>query len=330
MTPPASSFYSMRRAAIGLAVTVALAACSPSEEATTSTSAPQESTTSSDVVTTSAPTTTLAITTTTTMSPTTTTTESTTTTVDEGDWADQPLVVAAFGALGWWDGSDWVDAQSEGELPVFGGETYQIAVLGLEATTTGGSQTQICEPVLNIGVELDNSDVLGDWPGPYGVAISAPWDLTPHLVDQFEDDGTYAAFASALLAERGLNVPDPIIKQLIRADLEGDGTNEVLVVAEDLAGGFLPQVGDYSIAFMRKVIEGEVATAIIGDSVITDAGEGAFVIGFSIGAVADLNGDSRMEIVSNAAYFEGIGVEVWEYVDDDIGLFKYLEVGCGS
>lgn len=239
------------------------------------------------------------------------------------------MVVTAFGALGWWDGFDWVDAQSEGELPVIGGETYQIAALGPDATTTGGPQTQLCEPVLNIGVELDDSDLLGDWPGPYGVAISAPWELTPHLVEQFNDDGTYAAFASGLLAERGLNVADPIIKQLIRTDLEGDGTNEVLVVAENLAGGYLPQEGDYSIAFMRKTVGGEVATAIIGESVVTDAGEGAFVVGFSIGAVADLNGDSQMEIVSNAAYFEGFGVEVWEYVDDDIGLFKYLEVGCG-
>jgi hypothetical protein len=255
---------------------------------------------------------------------------STTTTEAEGNWADEPIVVTGFGALGWWNGSDWIDAQDEGALPVSGGETYQIAVLGLEATTTGGPQTQVCEPILNLGVELDNSDALGDWPGPYGVAISAPWDLTPHLVQQFDDDGTYAAFASALLAQRGLNVPDPVIKQLIRTDLEGDGTNEVLVVAEDLSGGFLPEEGDYSIAFMRKVIEGDVATAIIGDTVITDVEVGTFVIGFSIGSVADLNGDSQMEIVSNSAYFEGIGVELWEYVDDDIGLFKYLEVGCGS
>lgn len=308
-----------------------LGACSPSEETASTTSTQPPSTTSSAAATTTAAPPTTLVTTTTTSTLTTTTLESTTTTtVVEGNWADQPLVVTAFGALGWWDGADWVDAQAEGELPVFGGETYQIAVLGLEATTTGGPQTQLCEPVLNLGVELDNTNVLGDWPGPFGVAISAPWDLTPHLVEQFTDNGTYAAFASSLLADRGLNVPNPIIKQLIRTDLEGDGTNEVLVVAEDLAGGFLPQEGDYSIAFLRKVVQGEVATAILGDTVITDVEEGSFVVGYSIGAVADLSGDGQMEIVSNSAYFEGLGVEVWEYVDDDIGLFKYLETGCGA
>lgn len=308
-----------------------LGACSPSEETASTTSTQPPSTTSSAAATTTtAPPPTLVTTTTTSTLTTTTLESTTTTTVVEGNWADQPLVVTAFGALGWWDGADWVEAQAEGELPVFGGETYQIAVLGLEATTTGGPQTQLCEPVLNLGVELDNTNVLGDWPGPFGVAISAPWDLTPHLVEQFTDNGTYAAFASSLLADRGLNVPNPIIKQLIRTDLEGDGTNEVLVVAEDLAGGFLPQEGDYSIAFLRKVVQGEVATAILGDTVITDVEEGSFVVGYSIGAVADLSGDGQMEIVSNSAYFEGLGVEVWEYVDDDIGLFKYLETGCGA
>ncbi len=176
---------------------------------------------------------------------------------------------------------------------------------------------------------LENDDALGEWPGPYGVAISAPWDLQPNLFEAFTDDGTFSSIASGLLAERGLVVTNPVIKQLFRTDLEGDGINEILVVAEELNGGFLPQAGDYSIVFLQKVIEGNVRSAVLGDSVIIDP-EGAFVVGFSIGAVADLSGDGHMEIVVDSAYFEGLGVEVWEYIDDDIGLFPYLQTGCGS
>ncbi|MEA1902779.1 MAG: hypothetical protein U9N56_04560 [Actinomycetota bacterium] len=260
---------------------------------------------------------------------TTSTVETTTTVESTGNWADQPLVVTGFGALGWWDGSDWVSAEDAGELPVLGGEDYQIAGIGFEATTTAGPQTLVCEPLDNIGVVLESDQLLGQWPGPYGVAISAPWDIHPHLFESFDDDGTYSAIAAGLLADRGLNVADPVIKQLFRTDLEGDGTNEVLVVAEEIRGGYLAETGDYSILFMRKVIEGEVATAVLGDTVITDP-EGSFIVGFSIGAVADLSGDGRMEIVVSAAYFEGLAVEVWEYVDDDIGPFRYLEAGCGS
>ena len=316
-----------------LATVLVLVACSPGTEAadTTTTLSP---TTSSD----RNPTTIAAETTSTTAkSPTittlatTTTIEATTTTTEvlDGNWADQPLIVTGFGALGWWDGSLWVRAEDEGALPVVGGEDYQIAVVGLQATTTGGPQALVCEPLFNLGVVLANEELLGEWPGPYGVAISAPWDLQPNLFEPFADDGTFAAIAAGLLAERGLDVADPVIKQLFRTDLEGDGLNEILVVAEDITGGFLPEVGDYSIIFMQKVIQGDVQTAVLGDSVVTDP-EGSFVVGFSVGAVADLSGDGQMEIIVDSAFFEGLGVDVWEYVDDDIGLFPYLQTGCGG
>ncbi len=315
-----------------LATVLVLAACSPAAETA-------NSTTTTDVTTTDrvATTTTTVETTSTSEDPTTTSTSATTTTLEattttsdvvDGNWADQPLIVTGFGALGWWDGTDWVRAETEGALPVVGGEDYQIAVIGLEATTTGGPQGLVCEPVFNLGVILEDDHLLGGWPGPYGVAISAPWDLQPNLFEPFADDGAFAAIASGLLAERGLVVADPVIKQLFRTDLEGDGINEILVVAEDIRGGFLPKKGDYSVIFMQKVIEGDVRTVVLGDSVITDP-EGSFVVGFSIGAVADLSGDGQMEIVVDSAFFEGLGVDVWEYVDDDIGLFPYLQTGCG-
>lgn len=321
----------MRRLLIVLAVLIA--ACSPSDDEAGATTTSSPPTTAPAPTSTSAPaevTTTIAATTTSTEG-TTTTSEATTTTIGEaeGNWADLPLVTTGLGALGWWDGISWIRAEDEGALPVFGGENYQLAVVGTEEITVGGPQTHVCEPILNLGVELDAHFLLGEWPGPYGVAISAPWELQPHLFESFEDDGTYAAFASELLSSRGLVVPNPVIKQLFRTDLEGDGTNEVLVVAEEISGGFLPETGDYSIAFMRKVVQGDVQTAILGDSVITDP-EGAFNVAYTFGAVADLSGDGQMELVLDSAYFEGLGVAVWEYIDDDLGPIVVLETGCGS
>jgi hypothetical protein len=316
-----------------LATVLVLAACSPAAETANSTTTTDVTTTDrvATITTTVETTSTSEDPTTTSTSATTTTLEATTTTSDvvDGNWADQPLIVTGFGALGWWDGTDWVRAETEGALPVVGGEDYQIAVIGLEATTSGGPQDLVCEPVFNLGVILEDDHLLGGWPGPYGVAISAPWDLQPNLFEPFADDGAFAAIASGLLAERGLVVANPVIKQLFRTDLEGDGINEILVVVEDISGGFLPEVGDYSIIFMQKVIEGDVQTLVLGDSVITDP-EGSFVVGFSVGAVADLSGDGQMEIVMDSAFFEGLGVDVWEYVDDDVGLFPYLQTGCGS
>lgn len=319
----------MRRASI--AAILLLAACSPAETAESSTSL-ATTTTSLTPVTTSQPAPATSATpaaTTSTTSTTTTTPASTTTTVPSGNWADDPLITTGFGALGWWDGGIWVPAEDVGALPVVGGESYQIAVVGLEATTTGGPQTFVCEPLDNLGVVLDNEHLLGEFPGPYGVAISAPWELQPHLFEAFSDDGTYAAFASDLLADRGLVVPDPVIKQLFRTDLEGDGTNEVIVVAEEITGSYLSVEGDYSIAFMRKVVQGDVQTAILGATAITDP-ETQFVEGFAVGAVADLNDDGKMEIVLDSAFWEGFSVAVWEYVNDDLGPVEQLQAGCGS
>lgn len=308
---------------------VLLAACSPGESGDTTTSL--STSTTDEVTTTVAPTTTAPPATTTTSPPTTTTTtppSTTTTSIIPGTWADLPLVTTDFGALGWWDGG-WVDAETEGALPVVGGEDYQVTVLDSLDLTTGGPQTTVCEPLALIGVTLADPDVLGAFPGPYGLAISAPWVLQPHLFESLSDDGTYAGFAAELLSTRGLDVASPVIKQLIRTDLEGDGVNEVIVVAEDVTEGFLMEPGDYSIAFLRKVIEGEVQTAILGDTVVLDD-SGTFSGSYTIGGVADLNGDGKMEVILDGAFFEGFSVSVFEYVNDDLGPVLVLQVGCGS
>jgi hypothetical protein len=212
-------------------------------------------------------------------------------------------------------------------LPVSGGEDYQVALIGQQGIVVGGPATTLCEPVNNPGIVLENEEILGDFPGPIGVAISAPWVITPHLVETLEDDGTYTAFASELLAERGLEVPEPTLKQILQVDLEGDGVNEVLVVAEDVTEGLFAQDGDYSIAFMRETVEGDVRTSILGESVIVTAVD-PFVVSYSIGALADLNGDSVMEIVLTGAYYEGIGVEAWESTPE--GPVMRIASGCGA
>jgi hypothetical protein len=270
--------------------------------------------------------------TTSTSAATTTTTPGTTTIAGlEGNWADSPIVVAGFGALGWWDGSSWVAVEEGTTLPVSGGEDYQVAFLGVEAVTTGGGQEALCEPLNNPGVALEDEELLGDFPGPYGVAISAPWELVPHLAEEIEDgDGSNSAFAREVLAGFGLDVPEPPIKQLLRVDLEGDGVNEIIVVAEDVTEGLFAEVGDYSLAFLRKTVGGSIQDIVLGESVITDESQLPLVYSFSVGAVADLNGDAKMEIVVSSAYYEGLGVEVWEYVDDSDGAVMQISQGCGA
>jgi hypothetical protein len=73
-----------------------------------------------------------------------------------------------------------------------------------------------------------------------------------------------------------------------------------------------------------------VQTAILGESVIVSDDQVPLVHSFSIGAVADLSGDGTMEIVVSSAYYEGLGVEVWEWIDDDQGPVPQIAQGCGA
>ena len=324
-----TTFPVMRRLVPLLALTLVLAACSTSGPGLETTSTrPAETSTSS----TSRTPTTIAETTTTV--PETTTTEATTTTTElAGEWADEPLVVSKFGALGWWDGGNWVQVDELTSLPVSGGEDYRVVLFGSEEIVSGGTPTIQCEPLFNPGVELSDADALGEWPDPVGVAISAPWELTPHFVQEETDDGTYSDFARPLLAARGLDVENPVIKQVVRFDLDGNGENEVLVVAEDIEDfdSLFAREGDYSLVFLRVVVEGEVQTAILGESIVAGVQEGVtpFILSHSVAAVADLSGDGKMEMIIHEVYYEGSAWSVWEYLNDDLGPVLQISSGCG-
>jgi hypothetical protein len=316
----------MRKSLVVLILVVGACSSGETSDSTTSSTAVSATSTTTDQTST-----TLSPASTATTVPTTTTSSlaTTTTTGLEGTWADEPLVTTGFGALGWWDGSDWRVAAEEASLPVDGGENYQVVRLGDLGMTTAGPEATVCEPLGIVGVELAEPELLGDFPGPYGVAISAPWTMQPFLFEEIADDGSYAGFAAELLSSRGLDVANPVIKQLFRTDLEGDGVNEVLVVAEEVPQDFIMEPGDYSIAFMRKVVDGEVQMAILHETVALDE-EDTFDGAHSFGGVADLNDDGKMELITNSAFFEGFNVTIWEYVNDDLGPSEAMQTGCGS
>jgi hypothetical protein len=316
----------MRRLVPLFAFLLVLAACGGDSGAETTSTEATTSTSSSDPTTTTPETTTTV--------PETTTTEPTTTTTElAGEWADEPLVVSKFGALGWWDGGNWMQVDELTSLPVSGGEDYQVVLLGSDEIVSGGTPTVQCEPLFNPGVELSDADALGDWPDPVGLAISAPWDITPHFIQEETDNGTYSDLARPLLATRGLDVENPVIKQVVRFDMDGNGENEVLAVAEDIedSDSLFAQEGDYSLVFMRIVVEGEVQTAILGESIVTEVQEGTtpFILSHSVAAVADLSGDGKMEMIIHEVYYEGSGWSMWEYVNDDLGPVFQIGSGCG-
>lgn len=235
--------------------------------------------------------------------------------------------------LGWWDGSTWVQAEEGMSLPVDGGEDYQIALIGVDGrVTTGGPQVAVCDilPPSNFpGIQLTEPELLshplepGEESAISGVAVSAPWDLTPHHVDRGEAHPDLESLAVDLLRDQGFETQSAPQVQTVDADLDGDGAIETIVVVEDteLAN---EASGVFSLVFV--VGPGRGAPAIVEESVIPP-GETGFPASFRVGAVADLNGDRVMEVVLDGVAWENSWVTVYEMTDE--GFVDRISAGCG-
>ena len=264
-----------------------------------------------------------AATTTTTTPPTTGTSVATTGTQPEGV---PPVVVSRYGLMGWWDG-DWVVPEDIGDVPVVGGEQYQVVMLDQPQTLAIGSAPRLCEPSLTPVLDLD-PPLPGDFGDAGAIAVVSSWELRPSATAVVEElaEVHHAAVIEVLEPLGILSEPD-VYQQLV-VDLEGDGTDEVIIVARHVADDVIARPGDYSVVLLRKSIDGEWQTAILETSLAEP--NSPYVLSHSVAAVADLNGDGKMEIVVDAVYYEGAGSVAYEYINDDLGPQSVLTGGCGA
>lgn len=322
------------RAPLAILLSVVLAGCGAADTAA-STSTTSVAATNPSPTTSSSTSTTVAPTSTSTTSPSTTTTTATL----DGIWAELPLVVYDdWGgiALGWWDGSVWVQAEEGTELPVSGGEDYQIALLGSAAVLEGSQPTRTgCDVILPEGlpgVQFEDENALhltlddgtGGERTVSGVAITAPWQINPRAVSPGEAHPDIEALAVELLAERGYDADRVELVQSVDADLDGDGTIESIFVAEEteLANEIS---GVYSFVF--AVSPAWDAPAVVAESVIPSDDAG-FPASFRVSAVADLSGDGVMELVVDGIAWENSWVSVHELTES--GFAERIGAGCGA
>lgn len=259
--------------------------------------------------------------------PSTTTTTMTATTPPADP--DTFLVAGNTCLLGWWDGT-W---QSGDDLPVNGGEKYQVVRLDEPISLATGSEARpSCEPLDLVSVEFEPA-LPGGFREIDALAIQTDLAVRPYPVEMLDPPAAeYVQATSELLEGRAARVPVINLTQVIRTDLEGDGVDEVIISASTIPDDLIStQVGDYSIVFLRKVIEGEIHTAILGESIVNDLDDMLQnLVVFEVAAVADLNGDGKMEIVVNGTVWEGAFLQAWEYVNDDLGPVGVLSCGCGN
>ena len=237
-----------------------------------------------------------------------------------------PAVVSRYGLMGWWS-EGWVVPEGLEEIPLDGGEEFQVVMLDEPITAAVGSPPSLCEPSLTPVLEFE-PPLPGEFGDPGAIAVIASWDLRPSPV-RIEADlaDVHNDALSEVLQSLGIE-DEPAIFQQIAADLDADGAEEFVIVSKLLPDDLFGRPGDYSVVILRKMIEGEWQTAILETSV--GEPDNAYILSHSIAAIADLNGDGKMEIVVDAAYYEGAGTVAYEYVDDDRGPEPVLGGGCGA
>ncbi|MEP7148602.1 MAG: hypothetical protein ABI857_06935 [Acidobacteriota bacterium] len=167
-----------------------------------------------------------------------------------------------------------------------------------------------------------------------GVALgsSAKWNPVPRMPKPIDPNSqVYKTVVANFLKRKGIPRPVVHIKEAFRVDLEGDGVEEVVLSATYYKNGLSSDArpGDYSFVIVRKVT-GKVVTdhLLEGDFVLRRIKFGAPTENH-ISAIADLNGDGKMEIVLYGFYYEGDFASAFEMKKGRPVKIKEFEIGCG-
>ncbi len=155
----------------------------------------------------------------------------------------------------------------------------------------------------------------------YDIAIKADWDLFPRkYINQSTKQKTYDTLVKNILEEAGLVRPVSSLKQVIRVDLDGDGTEEVLISADNTVNDQYNQVkkGDNSIVIFRKIVDGTVIDNVVEEDIRLKDEDSIYRLLFRIETVADLDGDGIMEVIIRHWYYEGESWGIYKLKDNKL------------
>jgi hypothetical protein len=241
-----------------------------------------------------------------------------------------PIIDAREGYLiGAVDSGKWLEAAAAIKsikpttLPVYGvsGEVGKVKVLKVDAEGEPCPDT----PIVKLEPERMERGA---------IAFSASWNPLPRKPKSLDvTQKVYVDLVREFLREHGLADPKVHITQIVRVDLEGDGEEEVLISATHyqeshyqapMASG----KNTYSFVMLRRVVGGKVKTELVAGEFYPKATTYNAPNTYEIGALLDLNGDGKIDIVVRSAYYEGDEVTIYECGKS--GLKKVLSIGCGA
>ena len=211
---------------------------------------------------------------------------------------------------------------------LFPGTRWQL--FGLNGPIANVTTGALLPPDMPVGYAAAMRQPLRETEDVFAVSNVGP-DAQPRLPRaQNLNSPLYQKVAAAVLREAGLPLSSARLNQLLRVDLNGDGTEEVLLSASsrpDYGHTSQLKAGDYSLVALRFVDGGRVKNVPLDLEFSTKN------VGFSspghaeILACVDVTGDGQMEIVVSNGYYEGWGFEVWQF--DGKSLKRVAQAGWG-
>lgn len=169
-----------------------------------------------------------------------------------------------------------------------------------------------------------------------GVAIGdgIGWKPQPRKITSIDlNSKEYIKVMADFLRTKRIGPHEIKLKQAIRVDLEGDGVDEVLLVA---TRQFSYEVKDgkkafdeYSVVLLRRLVRGKPRVMMVAGEVHPknkDLYDGNV---FELSSVLDLNGDGKLELVIYSEYYEGNAAQVYSVTGGKPVANAVLNVGCG-
>jgi hypothetical protein len=230
--------------------------------------------------------------------------------------------------LGSADNGTWRDAAATAPL-LSGGEPYELYGPTGALSSATGEEPEPAGPGPCEGTYwVFFPDAAAEQPS---VAIHAAANALPREARaQDTTQEVYQDAVAEILRQQDISEPEINVTQLFRVDLEGNGTEEVLLSATRYTEPDLPVInrGDYSLVLLRQLVDGQVETSLIEAQSYPQGQEFTAPDTFRITGILDLNGDGVLEVVIESRYYEGGSVVVYEL--ENGALRPTLSCGCGA
>lgn len=239
-----------------------------------------------------------------------------------------PIAMADGTLLGAVSGDDWIHpndnlpATEDLRFHLFSLSGYRGEIQGSLTPRTEGGE---CPGSRTITFSSTPED-------PSAIALGGAWSAQPWRTSLVSPSLViYQDLVHDWLQSSGIDDPQVHTSSIYRADLEGDGIDEVLINASWYEEGLATSgasAGDYTVVLLRKFVDGEVQTLALIDHVYPTDDAQAVPQAYEVVGILDLNGDGAMEIVlrgSSSLGYKYLVFEPTRSVDEPV-----LEVDCAA